>query len=191
MTPTARFSVPLPGSARLWQQRQALNKAQAARPETKNTGEDDRHGSEVAASMGTGGAGACHQRRAVGADARHGEAPVSMVPLLLRRASTQPRATLSGLHEGEQSPAADQRPTCALATPQHDAPHRDDTPSMPVSSSALPGMHSCIARHRFVFGFGRHHEALTTALRLQERRIQPIIDRTDFALNRKGSPLCP
>jgi hypothetical protein len=53
---------------------------------------------------------------AMGADARHGEAPVPLVPLLLRR---------------------------------------------------------------------------TTALRLQERRIQPIIDRTDFALNRRGSPLCP
>jgi nucleoid DNA-binding protein len=39
-----------------------------------------------------------NQRRAVGADARHGEAAVSRLPLLVRRSGEQgPRATLAGL----------------------------------------------------------------------------------------------
>jgi hypothetical protein len=64
--------------------------------------------------VGAGAGSALHQRLAVGADARHGEAAMLLVPLLLRRIGTQPRATLPGLHQGEQSPAADQRPIGTL-----------------------------------------------------------------------------
>ena len=44
------------------------------------------------------------EARAINAAPRHGEAAVSLVPLLLRRTSGQPRAEMSGLRQAGSPP---------------------------------------------------------------------------------------
>jgi hypothetical protein len=96
--------------------------------------EQEAAGEAVPRTAGCGDAGTGGQRRAVGAATWHGEAAVLRVPLLVRRAGGRGGGdiALPGLRAPGPLKVLIPRPSTIRRA------GRLDTPSMPVSSSALP-----------------------------------------------------